>query len=80
MHEFAQRLKQARIDAGYASAKEFAEALGVEPPAYRYWERGQSQPDLVTLTRICRLLSVDANYFLPLSIRTKTTGNDASAA
>lgn len=63
MLDFGKRLKQARIDAGYKTAADFAFVLGVEPPAYRHWERGRSKPDITTLARICRLLKVDANYF-----------------
>ena len=66
MSAFAERLKSARVNAGYEHAKDFADALGVEAPTYRYWERGQAQPDLTTLTRICILLGVDANYLLPI--------------
>lgn len=69
MQAFAERLRAARIEAGYAHAKDFAEALGVEPPTYRYWERGQAAPDLTTLTRICRLLKVEPNDLLPLGRR-----------
>jgi len=81
MHSFAERLRSARIEAGYAHAKDFAEALGVEPPTYRYWERGQAAPDLTTLTRICRLLKVEPNDLLPLGrhIRAaESRGRDAA--
>ena len=79
MNEFAKRLKTARAKAGYRHAKDFAEALGTEPHTYRYWERGQSAPDLTTLTRICLLLNVDANYLLPLAGRS-AAGKGADAA
>lgn len=36
----AERLKQARKSAGYASAQEAAEAFGWNPPAYRHHENG----------------------------------------
>jgi len=82
MRIFGQQLKAARIDAGFRTAKEFADALGVEPPTYRYWERGKSLPDLVTVARICKLLQRDANYFLPdaLSGTDARRGNDGSRA
>jgi transcriptional regulator with XRE-family HTH domain len=67
MKTFAKRLRQAREAAGYASAKDFADVLGVEPPAYRYWERGGASPNLSTLTRICQLLDVEPNDLLPLA-------------
>ncbi len=69
MTDFAERLKSARVNAGYAHAKDFADALGVEAPTYRYWERGQAAPDLTTLTRICALLNVDPNYLLPVAAK-----------
>lgn len=71
MRAFSHRLRKAREDAGYATAKIFAEALGVEPARYRHWERGTAQPDLTTLTRICRLLHVEANDLLPLTLKRK---------
>lgn len=69
MTTFAERLKEARIRAGYAHAKDFADALGVEAPTYRYWERGQAQPDITTLSRICLILNVEPNDLLPLARR-----------
>ena len=69
MHSFSDRLKAARLRAGYAHAKDFADALGVEAPTYRYWERGQAQPDLTTLSRICVLLDVEPNDLLPHALR-----------
>lgn len=80
MREFGERLRAAREKAGYPDAKSFAEALGVEPPAYRYWERGGAQPDLVMVARICRLLNVDANYLLPSATRNPKMGKGATAA
>ena len=76
MSAFAERLKSARVDAGYAHAKDFADALGVEAPTYRYWERGQAHPDLTTLTRICLLLGVDANYLLPIGSKGRGKAHD----
>ena len=73
MRTFATRLKEAREAAGYASAKEFADALGVEPPAYRYWERGGASPNLTALTRICQLLNVEPNDLLPLGRRKRAS-------
>ena len=80
MTAFSERLKAARIAGGYAHAKDFAEALGVEPPTYRYWERGQAAPDLTTLTRICRLLKVEPNDLLPLGRRKRNESTSGSGA
>ena len=68
MQVFSERLRTARLNAGFQHAKDFADALGVEAPTYRYWERGQAQPDLTTLARICILLRVEPNYLLPFGI------------
>lgn len=66
MQAFSEKLKSARVSAGYEHAKDFADALGVEAPTYRYWERGQAQPDLTTLARICMLLDIEPNDLLPM--------------
>ena len=64
MKSFAVKLRLARQAAGYESAKQFADALGVEAPTYRYWERGAAAPNLTMLTRICQLLDVEPNDLL----------------
>jgi transcriptional regulator with XRE-family HTH domain len=69
MKAFAQRLKEAREKAGYASAQRFAGVLGAEPHAYRKYERGQSEPTLETLVRICELLDIDMNFLFPQANR-----------
>lgn len=52
MRDFGRRLRAARITAGYEDAADFARDLGVEPPRYRKWERGQSMPPLDYLAAI----------------------------
>lgn len=71
MKAFHERLKTARLKAGYEHAKDLADALNVEAPTYRQWERGQASPDLTTLTRICKVLDVEPNELLPLAKRKK---------
>jgi transcriptional regulator with XRE-family HTH domain len=71
MKTFAQRLKEARETAGYESAQRFAGVLGMEPHAYRMYERAQREPTLETLVRICELLDVDANYLLPAAAKAR---------
>ena len=80
MKAFSSRLRKARASAGYEHAKVFAEALGVEPARYRHWERGTAQPDLTTLTRICRLLGVEANDLLPLTTRKAVAARGGGSA
>lgn len=71
--EFGELLKAARERKGYRSAVAFAEVLGVEPPRYRYWERGQAMPDIPTFAHICLLLDVEPNDLLPRAIKGKPT-------
>ena len=65
MKSFADSLRQARERGGYKSAQGFANTLGIEPHAYRKYERGQSEPNFDTLTRICELLGTTPNELLP---------------
>lgn len=71
MQTFHQRLKRARISAGYRHAQDFADTLNVEGPTYRQWERGDASPDIVMLTRICKALDIEPNELLPLAKRKK---------
>ena len=64
---FGKRLKAARERAGFASAQKFAHILGVEPHAYRKYERGAAEPNFETLTRICEHLHITPNDLLPLA-------------
>lgn len=65
MKTFAARLKHARETAGIDSAEQFAHRLNMGPHAYRKYERGESEPNFETLTRICELLNVTPNDLLP---------------
>lgn len=76
MQIFGERLKAARIEAGFASAEDFARVLGIEGARYRYWERGEIDPGISMMCRICQALDVDANYMLPLSVRRRLAGDD----
>lgn len=82
--EFATRLRAAREARGFAAAEQFALGLGVKPHTYRMWERGDAEPDLDTLKRICILLGITANDLLPLaagkSPERSTVENEVSEA
>ncbi len=81
MRIFSQRLKDARVNARYESAAKFAAVLGMEPHTYRKYERGHSEPNLETLTRICELLEITPNHLLPLAAgEKKQAPNDANSA
>ena len=61
---FGKVLRKART-LKYRSAEQFAHKLGVEPHTYRKWERGETEPNLETLTRICEDLDITPNDLLP---------------
>ena len=65
MKKFGKELRAARLRAGWPSAQKFAEHLGIEPPAYRKYERGEASPNLETITRLCSRLNVTPNDLLP---------------
>lgn len=66
MRTFAKRLKRAREQAGYASAQRLASTLGIEPHAYRKYERGEAEPNFETLVRICETLRIETSFLLPV--------------
>ncbi len=68
MKTFGIKLRAARIEAGYRTAREFAEHMAIEPPAYRKYERGDASPNLATLTRLCQALAVSPNDLLPEAV------------
>lgn len=61
-NEFAERLKAARIAAGYSTQQEFASALGVPLERYKKWESRTPVPHQY-IPAICELTGQDANYF-----------------
>lgn len=62
----ADRLRKARISAGYASASAAAEAFGWQPSAYRHHENGTRQFDVTTAQRYARALKVSPGWLLAL--------------
>lgn len=56
------KLTIARKSKNFSQAT-FAQELAVSPQAVGKWERGESLPDIIVLSRIATLLSVDLNYF-----------------
>lgn len=84
MKTFGDRLREAREKSGeFRSAAHFANVLGIEPHAYRKYERGQSEPNFDTLTRICELLDLTPNQLLPHAANKRRkgggSGNDPRA-
>lgn len=64
MKGFGRRLRAARITAGYEEAADFAEDLGIEPPRYRKYERGESMPPLDVLEDIRRITERSLDWLL----------------
>jgi SOS-response transcriptional repressor LexA len=57
------RIATARIEAGFSSAEEFGEALGVSGQAVRDWEKGRSHPRPANLEKIMELTGKPLMYF-----------------
>jgi len=60
--DFADRLRSARVAAGYASAREFAEAAGIPLENYKKYESGRTPMPHQYIRRACELIDKDANY------------------
>lgn len=58
-----ERLKQARIEAGF-KLRGIAREVGVSYEAIRQYENGICDPSVDTLRKICQVLSLDANEIL----------------
>lgn len=61
---FAKRLKAIRVPKGFRTARSFAEALGIDENRYTRYERGEVEPSLELLLRMCDLLSATPNDLL----------------
>lgn len=63
--EIAERLRNARINAGYTQ-KDVAAYTGRSSKLVGHWETGYSQPDADTIASLLRLYNVDANDFFDI--------------
>lgn len=70
MKIFGERLKEARLAAGYESAEQAAAQLGLEPHTYRAYERGAREAKYETLLRMCELFKVSTDFVLPVQVST----------
>lgn len=61
---FALRLIATRETAGYKIKADFARLLGVEPPAYRKWERGGAEPGIADLAKIQEETGVSLDFLI----------------
>ena len=62
--DMGDRLKHARLSAGYAQQKEVADKLGIERTRYLKWEHGDAQPPLDYVVQMCKLFGVSSDYLL----------------
>lgn len=60
--KIGRKIAEARKKTGLSQAA-IAEHLFISPQAVGKWERGESLPDITTLTRLAEILEVDLNYF-----------------
>lgn len=56
------KITEARKKLNISQAK-LAEGLFISAQAVGKWERGESIPDIITMTRLAQILGVDLNYF-----------------
>ena len=59
--QFGVRLKSLRLSAGFRTARAFAEALELDENRYTRYERGEVEPNLTTICRICSVLAIQPN-------------------
>jgi len=57
-----EKIAKARKKASLSQAQ-LAEQLFISPQAVGKWERGESIPDIVTISKLAKILGVDLNYF-----------------
>jgi transcriptional regulator with XRE-family HTH domain len=64
---FGLRLKAFRQSAGFKTARSFAEALELDENRYTRYERGEVEPNLASICRICSVLAIEPNDLLGFS-------------
>ena len=64
---FALRLKSFRQSAGFKTARSFAEALELDENRYTRYERGEVEPNLANICKMCSVLGVEPNQLLGFS-------------
>ena len=56
------RIRRARLDAGYRTLTAFAEALGVSKSLVHQWENSPKKPGRENLLKIARVTAIDVRY------------------
>lgn len=65
MKTLAQKISEARIEAGYKTQSELAKAVGVQRPTVTQWESGSTK--MVSgdrLTKLCKVLNLSAEWLI----------------
>jgi transcriptional regulator with XRE-family HTH domain len=62
--QFAQRLKEMRVQSGFPRARYFAKSLGIEENRYTRYERAEVEPSLTLIHKMCEILRVSPNELL----------------
>ena len=64
---FAKRLREQRVQRGFARARSFAHALGIDENRYTRYERAEAEPDLTLIHKICETLRVTPDELFGLA-------------
>ena len=71
------RLKELRLEKGYKSQKDFAEALNISKSTYNYWENEKIEIDYTSLDKLASHFDVSIDYLLGRTdIRTNKPTSD----
>ena len=65
-HPFAERLKRIRTQKGLSQGA-VARHFGMSPVGYGGWERGDSEPSIENLVKLCRLFGCSADSLVGLA-------------
>jgi len=74
--DMGERLRRARLSAGFSTMKQVTDALGLERTRYLKWEHGDAVPSLDMLVRLCRLFNVSADYLLGIDSDERLTADE----
>ena len=75
---FHQKLKEARIAAGFTQSQ-MAARMGLDKTSYSGYETGRRQPNLQRLRQMSQLLQVSADSLLEISSQDQATPQELSA-
>lgn len=76
---FKDRLKTARINAGFSSQEALADIVGVDRVTISYYEKGDRKPDIDVFIKIADALNVSYDYLLGYSKSSIRENHEASA-